>query len=105
MDRNPTIPEIVEQLRACGYECEAGRLEFNTHFQALVRIAERERDDLANVTTQIPAEFLLFEERRACTRCGVVYLNVEGDCPVCYYRIMAARYGLRMSELIEEKKA
>ena len=101
---NITLAEIVEQLRACGYECEAGRLEFNTHFQALVELAEHEREvvsELAAISPQTPAQFLAVEERRYCARCGVVFLNVEGDCPVCYYRLMAGRYGRRMGELLE----
>ncbi len=96
-----TLPEIVEQLRACGYECEAGRLEFNTHFQALEELARRQAEEVEQVGGVIPPEFMArTEARRCCRRCGVVFLNVEGDCPVCYYRLMAADYGLRMSELL-----
>jgi hypothetical protein len=36
-----TLQEIVEQLRACGFECEAGPLENNVAFQELVRLAEQ----------------------------------------------------------------
>jgi hypothetical protein len=30
-----TLAEIIEQLEACGYECEAGRLENNVVWQRL----------------------------------------------------------------------
>ena len=99
------LSEIVEQLRACGYECEAGALEDNTHFRALERLAERQREEMAPVTGVIPPEFLAYHEgRRCCRRCGVVFLNVEGDCPVCYYRLMAAGYGMRVSELLRGRR-
>ena len=35
-----TLKEIVEQLRMCGYVCEAGPLENNVAFIELVRMAE-----------------------------------------------------------------
>lgn len=102
-----TLPEIVAQLRACGYECEAGRLEFNVAFQALVEMAEQELKEVSALTPStehIPAQFLAVEQRRYCPRCGVAFLNVEGDCPVCHYRFMAAMFGRQMSELIEKEK-
>lgn len=34
-----TLTEIVEQLRMCGYTCEAGALENNVAFQALEQLA------------------------------------------------------------------
>lgn len=34
-----TLAEIVEQLRSCNYECEAGRLEDNVAFEELVQYA------------------------------------------------------------------
>lgn len=34
------LSEIVAQLRACNYECEAGRLENNVAFQELARMAD-----------------------------------------------------------------
>lgn len=37
---------IVDQLTACGYECEAGRLEDNTAFQRLVELASYETDGM-----------------------------------------------------------
>jgi hypothetical protein len=36
------LREIVEQLKACGFECEAGKLENNTAFQQLVELAAYE---------------------------------------------------------------
>lgn len=36
-----TLAEIVEQLRSCNYECEAGRLEDNVAFVELERLATR----------------------------------------------------------------
>jgi hypothetical protein len=40
-----TLSEIVEQLRWCGYTCEAGELERNTAFQELERLAVQEQED------------------------------------------------------------
>jgi hypothetical protein len=37
-----TLSEIVEQLRSCGFECEAGPLESNVAFEELVRLASVE---------------------------------------------------------------
>lgn len=34
-----TLLEIVEQLKSCGYRCEAGSLEMNTAFVELERMA------------------------------------------------------------------
>ncbi|WP_193744531.1 MULTISPECIES: hypothetical protein [Bacillus amyloliquefaciens group] len=34
-----TLKEIVEQLKDCGYECEAGPLVNNVAFQKLVELA------------------------------------------------------------------
>lgn len=102
MNSTMTLPEIVAQLKSCGFECDAGRLEFNAAFQALAELAGREAEEVSALTPSaehIPARFLAVESRRYCPRCGVAFLNVEGDCPVCYYRFMAARYGRRMSEL------
>lgn len=39
-----TLKEIVEQLESCGYECEAGKLEFNVAFIALKKMAKGERE-------------------------------------------------------------
>lgn len=36
------LKEIVEQLKACGYQCEAGPLENNVAFIALEQRAEQE---------------------------------------------------------------
>lgn len=36
----PALSAIVEQLRSCHYECEAGSLENNVAFQALERLAK-----------------------------------------------------------------
>lgn len=36
----PALSAIVEQLRSCQYECEAGSLENNVAFQALERLAK-----------------------------------------------------------------
>ena len=99
-----TLTEIVEQLHSCNYECEAGALINNTHFHALELLAQAERDELTKLDEHIPRELLAVEQRRSCHRCGVVFLNVSGDCPVCYYRLMAARYGRRMGELLHELK-
>ncbi len=99
-----TLTEIVEQLQSCNYECEAGALHHNTHFHALELLAQAERDELTKLDEHIPRELLTVEQRRCCQRCGVVFLNVSGDCPVCYYRLMAARYGRRMGELLEERR-
>jgi len=35
-----TLKEIVEQLRDCGFECEAGSLEHNVAFRKLAELAE-----------------------------------------------------------------
>lgn len=40
-DDQPTLAGIVEQLRSCQYECEAGSLENNVAFQALEEMAKR----------------------------------------------------------------
>lgn len=37
-----TLNEIVEQLKSCGYECEAGPLENNVAFQKLAELADDE---------------------------------------------------------------
>jgi hypothetical protein len=37
-----SLKEIVEQLKSCGYQCEAGDLEHNEAFIALVERAEAE---------------------------------------------------------------
>lgn len=37
-----SLAEIVAQLKLCGYECEAGKLENNVAFQALERLAAHE---------------------------------------------------------------
>jgi hypothetical protein len=34
-----TLAEIIEQLEACGYECEAGPLENNVVWQELKKVA------------------------------------------------------------------
>lgn len=34
-----TLKEIVEQLKSCGYECEAGPLENNVAFMELEEMA------------------------------------------------------------------
>lgn len=39
-DATWTLRRIVDQLRWCGYECEAGPLTMNVAFQALERVAE-----------------------------------------------------------------
>jgi hypothetical protein len=39
-----TLAEIIEQLEACGYECEAGPLENNVAWQELKEIAQHETD-------------------------------------------------------------
>lgn len=39
----PSLAEIVAQLEACGYRCEAGPLELNTAFIALKQRAELEK--------------------------------------------------------------
>lgn len=39
-----TLRQIVDQLRWCGYECEAGPLTRNVAFQALERMAEEEQN-------------------------------------------------------------
>jgi hypothetical protein len=40
-----TLKEIVEQLRSCGFECEAGPLENNVAFIALEKRAEASKDE------------------------------------------------------------
>lgn len=35
-----TIKEIVEQLKSCGYECQAGPLENNVAFIELEKLAQ-----------------------------------------------------------------
>ncbi|MGN9867325.1 hypothetical protein [Bacillus swezeyi] len=42
MDDFKTLKEIVEQLKDCGYECEAGPLVNNVAFQKLAELAEVE---------------------------------------------------------------
>lgn len=37
-----TLKEIVEQLKDCGYECEAGPLVNNVAFQKLAELADVE---------------------------------------------------------------
>lgn len=37
-----TLKEIVEQLKSCGYECEAGPLVNNTAFKALEQLVNEE---------------------------------------------------------------
>ncbi|MCY9008380.1 hypothetical protein MOE50_05105 [Bacillus inaquosorum] len=39
MDEFKTLKEIVEQLKDCGYECEAGPLLDNVAFQKLMDLA------------------------------------------------------------------
>lgn len=41
-----TLLEIVEQLKACGYHCEAGSLEMNVAFQELEEMATATRYDV-----------------------------------------------------------
>lgn len=43
-ERVTTLQSIVEQLRSCKYECEAGPLELNTAFIELVNLANMEQD-------------------------------------------------------------
>lgn len=40
-DDQQALAAIVEQLRSCQYECEAGTLAHNVAFQALEEIAKR----------------------------------------------------------------
>jgi hypothetical protein len=103
MTESLSIDTLVAQLRALGYEVMSGPLGGNTQFLALKGLSEKERADLSQLVPHIPSRLIAFEQRHACYRCGVVFLNVEGDCPVCYYRIMAGTYGLRMAELLAEK--
>jgi hypothetical protein len=35
------LPAIIKQLKACGFECEAGPLEMNTAFIELERLASK----------------------------------------------------------------
>ena len=53
--RPPTLSQIVEQLRACGYGCVAGALENNTHFRALAERAEADELDRARVRGALDA--------------------------------------------------
>lgn len=48
------LKEIVEQLEACGFECEAGPLENNTAFVELKKRAEFETkvEELAKQLTE-----------------------------------------------------
>lgn len=39
-----------------------------------------------------------------CPKCKVKFVDVTGECPVCYYRTMAAKYGLKMSEYFKTLK-
>lgn len=38
------------------------------------------------------------QQQWQCPKCKVKFVDVTGECPVCYYRTMAARYGAKMSE-------
>lgn len=40
-----TLKQIVDQLKSCGFQCEAGPLELNTAFIELERKANEEDDD------------------------------------------------------------
>ncbi|MEA3186274.1 MAG: hypothetical protein QOD99_104 [Chthoniobacter sp.] len=53
-----TIPEIVEQLKACHYECEAGPLENNIAFRELEKIAQGSAAS-GVATASRPAEALI----------------------------------------------
>lgn len=52
-----TLPEIVEQLRACQYECQAGALENNVAFVELERLAQS--------SASVDALLIGYEERIA----------------------------------------
>lgn len=39
-----TLKEIVKQLKACGFTCEAGKLEDNAAFQELEKLVEETSD-------------------------------------------------------------
>ena len=43
------MKSIVEQLEACGYECEAGPLEHNIAFRALVELASVKLDKFSKI--------------------------------------------------------
>lgn len=45
---NWTLPEIVEQLKFCDYECEGGLLHMNVAFQALEKLAKQPIQVLKN---------------------------------------------------------
>lgn len=40
LDEFTTLQAIVDQLRACAFTCEAGRLESNVAFMALEKLAK-----------------------------------------------------------------
>lgn len=44
-----TLQEIVDQLRWCEFACEAGKLEMNTAFQELEKLAKEESDTLLSI--------------------------------------------------------
>lgn len=104
MTRTPsyTLPEIVAQLDGCDYQCEAGPLANNVYYIRLKETAALEEREVRQLSEEVPVSFLDFEQRRACSSCRVVFLNVEGDCPVCHYRVMAHRFGARMLEVTGE---
>ena len=39
------LSQIVNQLLACNYECEAGKLEHNLAFQELMELAAKEQSE------------------------------------------------------------
>ena len=38
---NMKLDELIPQLKSCGYECEAGKLECNIAFRQIAHIIER----------------------------------------------------------------
>lgn len=64
-----TLTEIVEQLRSCNYECEAGRLEDNVAFVELVQMAEPDKRP-ALVTTEYGHRFIVGTGEIVCVPWG-----------------------------------
>jgi hypothetical protein len=69
-----TLQEIVDQLRACEFTCEAGRLEMNVAFQELEKIANTE-SYLARLLNKGNCHFELYET----TPCEEAYTLEELD--------------------------
>lgn len=59
-----TLPEIIEQLKSCQYECEAGPLENNIAFKALEELAgtghEQKRELLADYAHEAWSQWMVY---------------------------------------------